>query len=310
MAISIKAAIDIGTNSTRLLVAQIDNGKAKDLFREARVTRLGQNVDKTGMLADEAIDRTISALADYKNIASKLGAKEIIVGTTSAARDAKNVDVFIKKVKQKTSLDVKVLSSTEEATLSFTGATSPSPLAGEGRGEGDILVLDIGGGSTELILGDKKPQLAFSKDIGSVRLTELFIKHDPPKEEELNKITQAVTDIYQEAIEEIKHNVTFRLIGVAGTITTLAALNLQLEVYDSTKVHGSILTVKQAQEIFNKLKKLNTKERKALKTMQSGREDVIVAGALILLTIMKLLEVKELTVSEADILDGLLLSCP
>jgi len=294
----IKAAIDIGTNSTRLLVAALNGGQAKDLHREARVTRLGQDVHKNRVLADEAIKRTVAVLIDYKKIVKNLGATEINVGATSAARDAKNIQHFIDSVKEATGWSVKILSAQEEASLSFQGATqclSNIPLP--------PLVLDIGGGSTELIT----KSLSYSKDIGSVRLTELFFKNDPPLATELDEAAKYVIEVYKQPVEEIKkQNADFQMIGVAGTITTIAALNLKLAFYESEKVHASMLSVESAGEIFNRLKKLTTAERKAIKVIQPGREDVIVAGALILSTLMKMLKVKELLVSESDILDGLL----
>ena len=303
----IRAAIDIGTNSTRLLVARVDDEQAKDLHREARVTRLGQDVHKNRVLADEAIKRTIHVLCDYKKIAQRFGAESVIIGATSAARDAQNIQQFIDEVKEQTGLEVRVLSAQQEAQLSFRGASDciragfkPAPTR---YPIPNTLVLDIGGGSTELI----SPPLSFSKDIGSVRLTELFIKNDPPLAAELDEAAKYVEEVYKQPVEQIKKQSTgFQMIGVAGTITTLAALNLKLAVYEPEKIHCSMLGIESVEQIFERLKKLTTAERQAIKVIQPGRADVIVAGALILLALMKMLEVRELLVSETDILDGLL----
>lgn len=329
----IKAAIDIGTNSTRLLVAELTDRQTKDLHREARITRLGQDVDKTKLLAAEAINRTVNVVLDYINIAKKLGAETVTISATSAARDAKNIDDFIENIKSKTSLQLKVLSAEQEASLSFLGATYaflplehqprtlPDRQAGINHKSLPFLVLDIGGGSTELILGKSgtvpKPierglspiALSYSKDIGSVRLAEMFIKNDPPLENELQKTADYIKQAYDEPVSEIKRIApTLQMIGTAGTTTTLAALNLGLEDYTSEKVHGSTLSLESIEKLFNKLKKMTVTERKEINVIQPGRADVIVTGSLILLTLMKMLKAHELIVSEQDILDGLLLT--
>lgn len=302
----IKAAIDIGTNSTRLLVAEIKDSKATNLHREARITRLGQGVDKTRFLAPVAIKRTIDVLAEYKKIAQELGAQDLVVTATSAARDAQNATIFIEKVKNSTGLQLKILDPQQEARLSFLGALNC--LDNINIANDKVLVLDIGGGSTEMTLGntaDKKPQLSFSKDIGSVRLTELYIKHDPPLETELEQAQVQIKDSYKPVIEQLQEH-EYMLIGTAGTITTVAALALGLEEYSSEKVHCSSLSINSVEEIYNRLKNLSINERKQIKVIQPGREDVIVTGALILLIIMQMLTVDEMIVSETDILDGLL----
>ncbi len=306
----VRAAIDIGTNTVRLLVAQIENGKPKDLIREARITRLGQGVDKTGLLSAEAISRTIKVLEKYKADTDLHKATEVKVGATSAARDAKNLEEFITSVKERTGLKIEVLNPEQEASFSFFGASAC--LENLAKAEDKALVLDIGGGSTELTLGNWKNKhidLDFSKDIGSVRFTELFIKNDPPKESELNDASKKITALYQEPVDKIKTTAqNFQMIGTAGIVTILAAINLGLEKYESEKVHCSSLSLVEIENIFSKLKILTVKERKQIKVIQPGRADVIVMGTLILLTITKLLGVKSILVSENDILDGLLMS--
>ena len=302
----IKAAIDIGTNSCRLLIADVD-GEQKDLHREAQVTRLGKDVDRTKTIAPVSMKKTITVLKEYIKIASEHKAQNIFIGATSAARDAKNIEIFREKAKDETGLNINVLSSEQEAQLSFAGALGC--LKKTTVEEPNIVVLDIGGGSTELSMGstsEQKPVLSFSKDIGSVRLTELFIKNDPPLSEELEKAAAYISEAYQDEVSEIKARGSFRLIGTAGTVTTLAAINLQLRKYDADKVHCSKLSLEAVEKIFEMLKKLTTPERKNIEVIQPGRADVIVMGSLILKTLTKLLGTQDLIVSETDILDGLL----
>ena len=302
----IKAAIDIGTNSCRLLIADVDS-EQKDLHREAQVTRLGKDVDRTKTIAPVSMKKTITVLKEYIKIASEHKAQNIFIGATSAARDAKNIEIFREKAKDETGLNINVLSSEQEAQLSFAGALGC--LKKTTVEEPNIVVLDIGGGSTELSMGsasEQKPVLSFSKDIGSVRLTELFVKHDPPLEGELEKAAAYISEAYQDEINKIKARGSFRLIGTAGTVTTLAAINLQLRKYDADKVHCSKLSLEEAEKIFEVLKKLTTSERKNIEVIQPGRADVIVMGSLILKTLTKLLSAQDLIVSETDILDGLL----
>ncbi|RJQ32404.1 MAG: Ppx/GppA family phosphatase [Actinobacteria bacterium] len=302
----IKAGIDIGTNSTRLIVADFKDGSYKTLHREARVTRLGQDVDKTSRLASEAIARTVEVIKDYTRIADKLGAGVIRATTTSAARDAKNTGDFIDLVKAKTGIELEVLSPEKEAKLSFLGATYstlPSSLS--------TLVMDIGGGSTELILGSPRHvKFSFSKNIGCVRLYELFIENDPPISSEIEAIRNYVRDIYSKEINQIKKTGDFQLIGTAGTITTLAAINLGLKEYDPSIVHGSLLSKEKIDEILKQFLSMTLKQRKEIPVMEPGRADVIVAGTTIASTLLETLSVKKLIVSEADILDGIILDVP
>ena len=302
----IKAAIDIGTNSCRLLIADVDD-KQKDLHREARITRLGKNVNKTKTIAPGSMKKTISVLKDYVKIASEHQAQKIFIGATSAARDAENIEIFREKARDETGLDIHVLSSKQEALFSFTGALRC--LEKTNIAETNIVVLDIGGGSTELSMGPRSnnhPVLYFSKDIGSVRLTELFVRNDPPTEAELMKATASIIKTYEREAKQIVNKGEFKVIGTAGTITTVAAINLGLDEYDAGKVHCSSLDLASIIEIFSMLKSQSIAERKRIGVIQAGREDVIVMGCLILKSILELLRVKKIIVSETDILDALL----
>ena len=301
------AAIDCGTNSVRLLVADADpdTGRLYDLHREMRIVRLGQDVDRTGVLAEDALARTRSALTDYAVVIRGLGAERSRLVATSATRDAANRDAFVAMVSETLGIEPEVVSGTEEATLSFTGAVGT--LYGV---SGPVLVVDIGGGSTELVLGGGRYTRlrAHSMDIGSVRMTERHLHDDPPT---LPQVVAAVADI-REALEaaarEVPLDTGATLVGVAGTVTTIAAIGLGLTEYDATKIHGSRLRAAQVRQITERLLELDHAGRSAIAAIHPGRVDVITAGALVLRTIVEETSVSELVVSEHDILDGIALS--
>lgn len=300
----IKAAIDIGTNSTRLLVADTGLNSYKTLARKAKVTRLGQGVNETGRIDPEAIDRTVKTLMIYKGIIDSYGPSvPINIASTSAARDADNVNDFVQTAKKETGLKINVISAEEEATNAFLGATYHL------ESDKNYLVMDIGGGSTELICGrNKKVTEFYSKNIGCVRLFEMFVKNNPPTKDEINKIRTHIIKIYLEAIESLMKHAPFKLIGTAGTVTSLSAISQGLKVYDVEKVHHSVLTTEKTKEISEKLINMTVEERSKIPTMEPGREDVIVAGTIIFVTLVEMLGKEEVLVSETDILDGLLLS--
>jgi exopolyphosphatase/guanosine-5'-triphosphate,3'-diphosphate pyrophosphatase len=300
------AAIDCGTNSIRLLVADsTEDGTLTDLVRDMKIVRLGQDVDRTGRLAPEAIERTRVALAEYAATIRELGAERVRMTATSASRDASNRDDFVEMVRATLDQDPEVITGDEEAHLSFNGACSGVPSA-----RPPLLVADLGGGSTELVLGDpgSGELRAFSMDIGSVRMTERHLRSDPPTEEQ---IAAAVTDI-EAAIEVASKSVPIdqaaTFIGVAGTITTVAALALELREYDSSRIHGLVLSREQVERVTHMLLHSTHDQRAALPSLHPGRVDVIGAGALILRTLIRRIGVEELVVSEHDILDGIALS--
>jgi len=300
-------AIDIGTNSVRLLVADVD-GAATDaamrtIDRRMRITRLGQRVDEERRLRPEAIDRTLDALREYRGALDELGARRVRATATSAARDAQNRDDFFGPATEVLGIEPELISGDEEARLSFAGATAglsePAP----------YLVVDIGGGSTEFVVGTGTPDGLISVDMGSVRLTEHYLSSDPPAPEELSAAKSTVRDHLADVEREIPAvRDAETLIGVAGTITTVAAIELGLPEYDSERIQHFRLSRAAAEDVFRTLATETADERRHNPGLDPGRVDVIVAGALELVTIMREYGFDEMLVSEADILDGLVRS--
>lgn len=299
------AAIDCGTNSIRLLVADLDPaaGTLVDLDRRMRIVRLGQGVDRTGRLATEALERTFDACRDYAKTIGELGAERVRFVATSASRDAENRDVFRAGVREILGVEPEVVSGDEEATLSFTGATRE--LAGTGAVETPYLVVDIGGGSTEFVLGTDRPEAARSVDIGCVRMTERHLREDPPSRA---RIAAAIADIEAataQAAAVVPMDRARTLVGLAGSVTTVAGIALDLPEYDSTAIHHARLTLDQVRAVTTRLLAATHAERAAIPVLHPGRVDVIGAGALILRTIMERTGLTEVVVSEHDILDGI-----
>jgi exopolyphosphatase/guanosine-5'-triphosphate,3'-diphosphate pyrophosphatase len=294
------AAIDVGTNSIRLLVAERREGDPLELARDMVITRLGQGVDERRKLDPEALRRTIGVLRRYVGRARALGAVRVRVAATSAVRDASNREELFDAVASLAG-GAQVITGEREAGLSFAGATR-----GLDR-PGPFLVFDIGGGSTELVLGTERPESAVSVDTGSVRITERVDPSDPPTDEDL----QAMADMAAEALEQAERVVPSgragTLVGVAGTTTTVQAIALGLPFYDSEAIHRSVLSRSDAERVAGDLTRMTVAERATLPVMAPGREDVIVAGAVILLEILRRWGFEECVVSERDLLDGLLL---
>jgi exopolyphosphatase/guanosine-5'-triphosphate,3'-diphosphate pyrophosphatase len=296
------AAFDCGTNSLRLLVADLDaaTGTAEELVREMRVVRLGQGVDRTGRIAEASLQRVFAAVEDYMETVRQHDVRTIRFCATSAARDAENAEEFLTGIKQRTGVEPEVLDGDEEARVSFAGATRSLPPLAE-----PLLVVDIGGGSTELILGnaDGTVRAAQSLDIGSVRLNERHLAGDPPSKEE---VAAAVADI-DAALDgcAVDPAEAGAVIGVAGTVTTLAAAVLNLDGYDATVIHHSVLRPDAVQGAVARLLTMMVEQRKALPYMHPGRADVIAAGGLILDRVLRRTTVKSMLVSEHDILDGI-----
>jgi exopolyphosphatase / guanosine-5'-triphosphate,3'-diphosphate pyrophosphatase len=296
--------IDIGTNSVRLLVADIDGPGADaamhTIDRRMRITRLGQGVDEARRLRPEAIDRTLDVLREYRGALDELGTRRVRATATSAARDAQNRDDFFGPAAEVLGIEPQLISGDEEARLSFVGATAglsePAP----------YLVVDIGGGSTELIVGTREPDGLISVDMGSVRLTEQYLSSDPPAPEELSAAKSIVRDHLADVEREIPAvRDAGTLVGVGGTITTVAAIELGLPEYDSGRIQHFRLTKAAAEDVFRTLATETAEERRHNPGLDPGRVDVIVAGALELVTIMRAYGFDEMLVSEADILDGL-----
>jgi exopolyphosphatase/guanosine-5'-triphosphate,3'-diphosphate pyrophosphatase len=295
------AAIDLGTNSIRLLVGRLAHGEdqLQDLARDMVITRIGQGVDRTGRIAAEALARTLRVLESYCRRARALRAERIHLAATSAVRDASNRDDLADAVLLLTGEPMEVLTGEDEAALSFLGATrgldDPAP----------NLVLDIGGGSTEFVIGGVEPKAAISTNIGSVRLTERLVHHDPPSFDELESLERTIDAELSHVEDRIPVHDAQTLIAVAGTATTVQAIALGLPEYDPQRLHRSILFRDEAERVFRLLADMTTEERRALPVMAPGREDVIPAGAAILMSVMRRWGFREALVSETDILDGI-----
>ncbi|MFJ7492955.1 MULTISPECIES: Ppx/GppA phosphatase family protein [unclassified Streptomyces] len=304
------AAIDCGTNSIRLLVADADpsTGELVELDRRMEIVRLGQGVDRTGRLAPEALERTFAACRQYAEVIKEHGAQKIRFVATSASRDAENRDEFVRGVLDILGVEPEVISGDQEAEFSFTGATKE--LAGRDHLAKPYLVVDIGGGSTEFVVGDDHVRAARSVDIGCVRMTERHLVHDgvvsdPPTPGQITAIRADIDAALDLAEESVPLTGAATLVGLAGTVTTVAAIALGLDVYDSEAIHHSRISLDQVQEITGRLLASTHAERAAIGAMHPGRVDVITSGALILLAVMKRAGAQEIVVSEHDILDGI-----
>ncbi len=305
------AAIDCGTNSVRLLVAEVNDPAAglRDLTRRMEIVRLGQGVDRTGVLAPEALERTFAALRRYQREILDLGVSRVRMVATSATRDASNAQDLITGVRGILGVDPEVVTGDEEAALSYRGATAelvgrPTPL----------LVADIGGGSTELVLGDATgprpagPVNAVSVNIGCVRLAERHLHDDPPTAAQIAAVVADATAAMDQAELTVPLRTAATLVGVAGTVTTVAALAAGLPGYDPERIHGSVTSAAAVAEVTAKLLAMTHDERAALPVMHPGRVDVIGAGALVLRTLVERVGAAGIVASEHDILDGIALS--
>ena len=293
-------AVDCGTNSIRLLVADVDGDRKTDVHREMRVVRLGQGVDRTGELADEALERTRRALVDYAATCAELGVERVRMVATSATRDARNRGAFTAMVQDVLGVAPEVVSGDEEAALSFDGATR-----GLDPAQGPFLVMDIGGGSTELVLGTSSPQAALSVDVGCVRLTERHLLDDPPTSAQVAAAEADVDAAITRVREVVPVGQARTAVGLAGSVTTVAAVALALEAYDADRIHLSRIAAADVAEVTARLLVMTRAERAALPVMHPGRVDVIGAGALVLATLVDRLGLADVVVSEADILDGI-----
>jgi exopolyphosphatase / guanosine-5'-triphosphate,3'-diphosphate pyrophosphatase len=309
------AAIDCGTNSLRLLIADVDPARhtLTDIERRMEITRLGQGVDATGRLAPEALDRTLRMLAEYAGQITAARTTTIRMVATSATRDASNAGDFTRGVREILGVMPEVISGSQEAWLSFTGATAElgADSAGPALLRSPYLVVDIGGGSTEFVLGDGSGAgsadglAAISVDIGSVRLTERHLRSDPPSAAQV-QAAQADIDL---ALEEVAGAMPVgsarTLVGLAGSVTTVTAIGLGLPVYDPQRTHHARLSAEVVHRVTTQLLSQNREERAAIGSLHPGRVDVIGAGALILDQLMQRFGFAEVVTSEHDILDGI-----
>ncbi|MGY1736620.1 Ppx/GppA phosphatase family protein [Geodermatophilus sp. SYSU D00684] len=307
------AAIDCGTNSIRLLVADVPpEGAHTDLLRRMEVVRLGQGVDATGRLAPEAIERTRVVLAEYAAQARDLGATAVRMVATSATRDAANREDFEAMVRTTLGRAPDVVPGDEEARLSFLGATASLAAAAAAHGgpppRPPHLVVDIGGGSTEFVLGDAAGvRAARSVDVGCVRLTERHLHGDPPTADEIGASEADIRAALAEVAAAVPVEEAVTLVGLAGSVTTVAALALRLPAYDAEAIHGSRIPVSAVRSVTAGLLTATRERRAAYPVMHPGRVDVIGAGALVLRVVMDAFALDEVVVSEHDILDGIAL---
>lgn len=301
------AAIDCGTNSIRLLVADADpaTGELVDLDRRMTIVRLGQDVDRTGRLAPEALERTFAACREYAAVIADHGVDRTRTRfvATSASRDAENRDAFVRGVLDVLGVEPEVITGDQEAEFSFTGATRE--LTGRADLEKPYLVVDIGGGSTEFVVGADRVEAARSVDIGCVRLTERHRLADPATQADITALRADIAAALDRAEERVPLGEARTLVGLAGSVTTVAAIALGLTTYDSAAIHHSRIPFDVVREITTTLLSSTHAERATIPVMHPGRVDVIGAGALILLTIMERTGAEEVVVSEHDILDGI-----
>jgi exopolyphosphatase/guanosine-5'-triphosphate,3'-diphosphate pyrophosphatase len=288
--------VDIGTNSVRLLIT---DGAGKELCREMQITRLGQGVDVDGALASDAMARTVSVLEAYGARIREHEATRVRATATSAARDARNREAFFDAAEKALGARPELLPGEEEARLSFAGATF-----GLDPREGPFLIVDIGGGSTELVVGTTEPEALISLDMGCVRMTERHLVSDRPTAAEIEGCFADIRRLLARARDTLPTSKAKKMIGLAGTVTSLGAMALGLRHYDASRTHGMTLTRDRVQTLFEELASVDLETRRTL-LAEPKRADVIVGGAAVLLTLLRELDIRELTVSETDILDGL-----
>ncbi|WP_266384124.1 Ppx/GppA phosphatase family protein [Streptomyces canus] len=304
------AAVDCGTNSIRLLVADCDpeTGELAELDRRMTIVRLGQGVDRTGRLAPEALERTFAACREYAAVVKEHGAERLRFVATSASRDAENRDEFVRGVLDILGVEPEVISGDQEAEFSFTGATKE--LKGSDHLARPYLVVDIGGGSTEFVVGDDQVSAARSVDVGCVRMTERHLVRDgvvsdPPTDAQIAAMRADIEAALDLAEETVPLREARTLVGLAGSVTTVSAIAQELPEYDSQAIHHSRVSRDRVREITEWLLHSTHAERAAVPSMHPGRVDVIAAGALVLLSIMDRIGAEEVVVSEHDILDGI-----
>lgn len=307
------AAIDIGTNSTRLLISDFSDSGSIVLERIMQITRIGRNMGSTGRISRSSADDTLKTLIGYKSLMARHDVLKYRAVGTSAVREAENSQWFTSYIYENSGIMIDTITGNEEASLSFNGALRDLGLPPEDQ-FGKILVLDIGGGSTEFILGDPGSKtgpyidMVKSLNIGSVVLTEKFITETLPERDELERLELYIRSSIREVVENIAGEKDMKVVGVAGTITTLAAIDLKLDEYDPNKIHRHELSYWWVKDIYRILCRTDLVNRKKITGLVPGRADIIISGTAILLEILKMLDKKILIVSEQDILDGIIYS--
>ncbi|CAB4692688.1 MAG: exopolyphosphatase [Actinobacteria bacterium] len=294
------AAIDCGTNSIRLLIADITDGKFREIIREMEIVRLGQGVDKTNSFHPDAISRTLAATEKFASLIKSKGVEKIRFCATSATRDASNRNLFIDGVRDILGIEVEVIPGEEEATLSFLGATKELD-----QQQAPFLVVDIGGGSTEFVIGSDQVSAAKSVNIGCVRMSERHLNQQPPTSAQIQSAIIDIDKAIAEAAAVVPITTAQTLVAVAGTATTVAAAALDLAEYDRYAIHLSRISAEKVHKVAAMFQRLTRDEIAKLGYMHSGRVDVITAGALVLSRVMAATGATEFVASESDILDGI-----
>ena len=297
------AAIDCGTNSIRLLIADIDGNNFREIVRDMEIVRLGQGVDQTGQFHPDAIARTLAAVDKFAAEIAKRGVEKIRFCATSATRDATNRHLFVDGVRERLGIELEVISGEEEAALSFAGAIKDLDPS-----NGPFLVVDIGGGSTEFVFGTSTVEAAKSVNIGCVRMSERHFASDPATPEQIEAARADIQAAIAHAAEVVPITMAKTLVAVAGTATTVAAAALDLPEYDRYAIHLSRISAKQTHDAATMFATKTREQRLSLGYMHPGRVDVIAAGSLVLSEIMKATSATEFVASESDILDGMAFS--
>lgn len=297
------AVIDIGTNSMRLLLCDYDGSSIKNKQKDIIITRMGQNLSAKGIISPEVIERNTNALEIYSKKALDFGAEKIMAIATSAVRDAKNRNEFLEAVKAKTGIEVKVISGEAEAELGITGVLSEYKDSAE-----NILVVDIGGGSTELVYGSLSGiKYSTSINAGAVRMTEGFFTEHPIKQNEIQSLRNNLHSLFKAPISKFKALGIGKVLAIGGTATSIAAIYHNLCIYDMQKVHNTIIDIEYLNYLFDKLKNMTVEQRYKVNGLQKERADIIPAGIYILLYLMQNLDITSFTVSENDNLEGALI---
>src|SRR5262245_4526156 len=297
------AVVDIGTNSTRLLIGDVDGDTVNEVERRTSVTNMGRGVDHTGLICTDAIDDVCTVIAEYRARYEEMRAERVAAIATSAVRDAVNGEAFIAELRERFGLDARLLTGEEEANLTYRGATAHRPA------NGSTLVFDIGGGSTELIVGSgRRVGFHTSLQAGTIRQSERHLTSDPPDPHELEDLASDIHKLIERAIAEQPGARASHAIAVAGTPTSLAAIDQELEPYDRDRVHGYRLGLGRIQRMLSRLASLPLAERRRVPGLHPGRAPTIVTGTVILVQVMRAFGMKEIEVSELDILHGSALS--
>lgn len=293
------AVIDMGTNSTRLLVAEIEAGRVREIDRRTRVTRLGRGVDLSGRLCSEAIEDVCDVVGEYARASEELGAEQVTAVATSAVRDADNADAFVAELRERFALHSRILEGGEEARLTYRGAVS------DRRAGAGTLVVDVGGGSTELVIGSGTDVSSFtSLQCGTVRHSERHLSTDPPTAAELEDLASDVQALIDAELPADSRPAAGLGIAVAGTATSLAAIDLELDPYDRDAVHGHTLSIGTIQRMCSELSSMTLDERRGVTGLDPDRAPTIVAGVVILIQVMRAFGLSAIDISELDILDG------